>query len=230
MKNIKFLLFSVLVVLVLSCQNIPKNEVQYTQKEKELAEMGLVDISTKSESIAVHLVYATPYNFMGRQLYSNLTHAFMLPKTAAKLLDAEKILKRLRPDLSFIVYDAARPISIQEDMWAMVEGTDMEDFVANPKNGSGMHNLGVAVDLTLMDCTGHPLPMGSEYDYFGDESRTNIEAELLADGRITQREYENRRLLRRIMKEAGFSIYEAEWWHFNSVPSQEAKEKFSVIP
>ena len=43
-----------------------------------------------------------------------------------------KLLKSIRPDLNLIVYDAARPVSIQQEMWDSVEGTDMEDFVANP--------------------------------------------------------------------------------------------------
>ncbi len=226
---LKILLFSALIVFQSNFCIINASD-RYSKKEKELVEMGLIDIQTKSSSIAVHLVYATPFNFMGRQLYTDLTHAFLLPKTAEMLLDAEKRLKKIRPDLSFLIYDAARPISIQKDMWAKIDGTGLEDFVADPTNGPGMHNIGVAVDLTLMDCTGNPLPMGSEYDYFGDEARANIESDLLAKGRITQRELENRQLLRKVMTEAGFLVYEGEWWHFNSMSPKEARESLPAIP
>lgn len=228
MKQKLFLILFLSALFVnVTAQNAGSNE--YTPKERELIQMGLVDIQTKSKSIDVHLVYATPFNFMGRQLYKNLTHAFMLPQTAEMLLKAEKKLKKLRPDLSFRIYDAGRPISIQYDMWDMVKGTDKEDFVANPTKGQGMHNYGIALDLTLIDCTGYPIPMGSEYDYFGDEARTNIESELLAKGRITQRELENRLLLRKVMTECGFFVYEAEWWHFNSIDPAKIKD-ITVIP
>lgn len=224
MKNtLKIFSISLLLVILCICGNGCCDSRNYSAKEKELIAEGLVDIQSRSESIAVHLVYSTPYNFMGRRLYRSLTHAIMLPQAADMLVEAEKLLKKERPDLSFMIYDAVRPISIQHDMWEMVKGTDMEDFVSDPTKGcGGMHNYGVAVDLTLMDCTGNPLPMGSEYDYFGDEARINIEDRLLAEGRITQRELENRLLLRKVMTESGFLVYEAEWWHFNAMPFDEA--------
>lgn len=226
--RIKLILIVILSSLFLTSCNGTKDD-EYTEKERQLLKLGLVDIQKQSESIDVHLVYATPFNFMGKQLYKDMTHAFMLPKSAQMLLEAEKNLKKERPDLSFRIYDAARPISIQHDMWNMVVGTDMEDFVANPTKGRGMHNYGIAIDLTLIDCTGNPLPMGSEYDYFGDEARTNIETELLATGRITQRELENRLLLRKVMTESGFLVYHAEWWHFNSMDVSQI-EGINVIP
>jgi hypothetical protein len=37
---------------------------EYTPKEKELIQMGLVDRQTKSKLIDVHLVYAIPFNFI----------------------------------------------------------------------------------------------------------------------------------------------------------------------
>lgn len=200
-----------------------------TPLEAKMRAGGLVDIAEVDSTIAVHLVYATPYNFMGMQLYHGLHKAFMQPELAEKVSKARRLLKSIRPDLNFVIYDAARPISIQHDMWNMVKDTDMRDFVADPTVGQGMHNYGAAVDLTLMDCTGHPLPMGSEYDYFGDEARTNIEDKLLKDGRITQRELENRLLLRRVMTEVGLLVYESEWWHFNLMTPEEAQKKLKVV-
>lgn len=200
-----------------------------TPLEASIREMGLVDIQEVDSAIAVHLVYATPYNFMGQRLYDGLNKAFMRPELAEKVSQARKLLKSIRPDLNLLVYDAARPIRIQHHMWDMVKDTDMRDFVADPTVGQGMHNYGAAVDLTLMDCTGQPLPMGSEYDYFGDEARTNIEDQLLKTGRITQRELENRLLLRRVMTEVGLLVFEAEWWHFNLMTPEEAQQKLEVV-
>ncbi|MDO4159881.1 MAG: M15 family metallopeptidase [Prevotellaceae bacterium] len=211
------------------CSKTEASKAKDTPLEASIRKMGLVDIQDVDSAIAVHLVYATPYNFMGRQLYYDLNKAFMQPELAKKVSEARKLLKSIRPDLNLLVYDAARPIRIQHNMWNMVKDTDMRDFVSDPNVGQGMHNYGAAVDLTLMDCTGEPLPMGSEYDYFGDEARTNIEDKLLADGRITKRELENRLLLRRVMTEVGLLVFEAEWWHFNLMTPEEAAKKLKVV-
>ena len=40
----------------------------------------------------------------------------------------------------------------------------------------------------------------------------------------------NRLLLRQVMKEAGFHPLPSEWWHFNRVSRQTAKERYRVIP
>ena len=174
-----------------------------TPTESCLRAMGMVDIAEMDSSIAVQLVYATPYNFLGKQLYHDLNKAFMLPEMAEKVLKAQQALKKIRPDLNLLIYDASRPVSVQHEMWNMVKGTSMMPYVSNPNKGHGMHNYGAAVDVTLMDCTGRPLPMGSEYDYFGEEAHTTNEQQLLQDGRITKRELENRLLLRKVMTEAG---------------------------
>ena len=132
--------------------------------------------------------------------------------------------------LHLVVYDAARPRSIQEQMWKVVENTELQEFVANPnKRGGGPHNYGIAVDVTLVDCTGHPLPMGSEYDYFGDRARVDIEEKLFKSGEITYRELKNRQLLREIMTEAGWLTIPSEWWHFNAMPLRVANQKLTVI-
>ena len=143
---------------------------------------------------------------------------------------ANDLLRKKRMDLHLVVYDAARPRSIQQQMWAVVENTELQDFVANPnKSGGGAHNYGVAVDVTLVDCTGHPIPMESEYDYFGDRARVDMEAQLLENGEITYRELMNRRLLREIMTEAVWLVEPSEWWHFNAMPIAEARQKLTVI-
>ncbi|MDO4735453.1 MAG: M15 family metallopeptidase [Bacteroidia bacterium] len=229
--NSLFVLIFALAFLT-SCNNhanIKQDPNADTPREAKLREAGLVNIAELDTTIMVHLVYATPYNFMGRRLYHGLNKAFMLPDLADKLIKAQKLLKKLRPDLTLIVYDAARPIEVQREMWAMVEGTDMEDFVANPTKRPGMHNIAAAVDVTLVDCTGHPLPMGSEYDYFGDDARTTDEEKLLKDGRITIREYENRLLLRKVMTESGLKAIDEEWWHFDLMEPKKARELYKAF-
>lgn len=198
--------------------------------EKHLEEIGLQNVAEEIPGVEVYMVYATPYNFMGRVLYEGLDEAYLVPEAMEKLKKANEYLRKRRMDLHLVVYDAARPRSIQEQMWQVVEGTDLEDFVANPhKKGGGPHNFGIAVDVTLVDCTGHPIPMGSEYDYFGDRARVDREAQLFESGEITRRELLNRRLLREVMTQAGWIIEPSEWWHFNAMPLTEATETLPVI-
>jgi len=200
-----------------------------SESEKMMRQMGLVDIHDLDSTIAVQIVYATPYNFMGKVLYKDVHKAFMLPALAEKVVQANRELKRLRPDANLIIYDAARPLSIQYEMWEMVKGTEMDYYVANPEKRNGLHNYGAAVDVTIIDCTQHPLPMGSEYDFFGAEANTDDEEGLLARGRITQREYENRLLLRKVMTDQGLLTVKSEWWHFNLMTKEEAREKLKII-
>ena len=224
----KLLLFIFIALALAACQrtvNHGKSDI-----EKDLEQIGLQNVADEIPGVEVYMVYATPYNFMGRVLYKGLDEAYLVPEAMEKLKKANELLRKKRLDLHLVVYDAARPRSIQEQMWKVVENTELQDFVDNPnKSGGGAHNYGVAVDVTLVDCTGHPIPMGSEYDYFGDRSRVDLEAKLIENGEINLRELKNRQLLREIMTEAGWLVEPSEWWHFNAMPLAEASQKLSVI-
>lgn len=194
-----------------------------------LHDRGLVDISVLDSTIRVHLVYATPDNFMGEAVYTGITRAWLHPDAAQKLVTAQRLLKKEYPDRTLVVYDAARPMSVQRKMWRLVRGTDKVNYVSNPSNGGGLHNYGMAVDVTILDPAGEPMPMGTPFDFFGEEAHTNNEEALLASGKITRKEFDNRRLLRRIMKSAGFRTIPYEWWHFNACSRAEARQSYPVL-
>lgn len=194
-----------------------------------LRNKGMVDVAQIDSTIRVQLVYATPDNFLGEAVYSGITCAWLHPEAAQKLIKAQQLLKKEYPDLTLVVYDAARPMSVQRKMWALVRGTDKVNYVSNPSNGGGLHNYGMAVDVTLLDHTGIPLPMGTPFDYFGEEAHTNNEDALLVSGKITREAYDNRRLLRRIMRSAGFRVIPYEWWHFNACSRAEARQSYPVL-
>ena len=81
-------------------------------------------------------------------------------------------------------------------------------FVADPAVGSH-HNRGCAVDLTLYDLrSGEPVPMVGGYDEFSPRSFADYPG-----GTSLQRW--DRALLRRAMEAQGFTVYDAEWWHFD---------------
>jgi D-alanyl-D-alanine dipeptidase len=54
--------------------------------------------------------------------------------------------------------------------------------------------------------------------------------QLLLEGRLTEEQINNRKLLRDIMHKAGFSYLPTEWWHFNSCSRPEAMQKYRIIP
>lgn len=128
------------------------------------------------------------------------------------------------------MYDAARPMSVQQKMWNVVKGTSKYIYVSNPARGGGLHNYGLAVDISILDEAGNPLPMGTEVDHLGPEAHITNEAALVQSGKMTKQEQANRQLLRSVMRAAGFRALPSEWWHFNWCSRQEAKQKYKVIP
>lgn len=194
-----------------------------------LPSRGYVDLAETDPTLRIHLMYAYPDNFMGEAVYTGITRAWLQPEAARKLIKAQQLLKDIHPEYSLIVYDAARPMSVQRKMWALVRGTDKTNYVSNPANGGGLHNYGMAVDVSILDQAGNPLPMGSAVDFFGEEAHTNKEEPLVQKGKITPEEFKNRRLLRRVMTEAGFRTIRYEWWHFNACSRAEARERLQVI-
>ena len=120
-----------------------------TPLERSLEQRGLVDVSVAVPGVFVSLMYARPDNFVGRVLYTDLHRAYLLPETARALHRAQTALQRKYPDYALKVYDAARPMRIQQRMWNAVAGTSKNIYVSNPARGGGLHNYGLAVDLTL---------------------------------------------------------------------------------
>lgn len=194
-----------------------------------LERRGYVNIQKADSSIFVSLMYSRADNFTGEVLYTDLREAYLHPKAAAALVKAQKRLRQLRPDLSLKVYDAARPMSIQQKMWDKVKNTPKYFYVSNPARGGGLHNYGMAVDLTLCTLKGDSVPMGTKIDYMGAAAHIDKEASLVASGRISREAQANRRLLREVMAYAGFKPLRTEWWHFNYVSRAVAKKYYKVI-
>ena len=195
-----------------------------------LDSLGVVNIAEADSSIAIDLMYTHADNFTGILLYEDLKEAYLHPDAMESLKQAQRLLKERHPGYSLIVYDAARPMSVQQKMWNAVKGTSKYIYVSNPSRGGGLHNYGLAVDISILDEKGVPLPMGTPVDYLGKEAHITEESRLVAQGKITEQERKNRLLLRQVMKEAGFRPLPSEWWHFNRYSRQTARERYRVIP
>ncbi|QIK61647.1 M15 family metallopeptidase [Dysgonomonas sp. HDW5A] len=193
-----------------------------------LEEQGLVNIHSLDSTIHVDLKYATTDNFTKEILYDDLTEAYLHPIAAQKLAKAQQLLKEIDPDLSLLVYDAGRPMSVQKKMYKVVQNTPYREYVADPSK-TGMHNYGMAVDLTICRSDGTALDMGTSFDFFGKAAGINQEEQLLNEGLLTREQINNRKLLRKVMTEAGFITIRGEWWHFNAVSRSEAKRDVNVI-
>lgn len=197
--------------------------------EANMKNQGLIDIKTLDNSIEVSLMYSRKDNFSGDVLYHNLSKAFLHLMAAKALVKAQTLLKQLRPDLSLRIYDAARPMSIQQIMWDKVKNTSKDIYVSNPAHGGGLHNYGLAVDITLCKVNGDTLDMGTKVDHMSKLSHIDNEQQLVNSGKISKTAQQNRQLLRKVMQYAGFKPLRTEWWHFNFKSRAEAKKNFRVI-
>ena len=225
----KHILITLLLAAVPAAHACAQGQAAKTKTELSMERQGMVDIHTRDKTIPVSLMYARADNFTGQVLYTDLTRAYLHPKAAAALAKAQRRLKQLRPDLSLKVYDAARPMSIQQRMWDKVKNTKKYFYVSNPARGGGLHNYGMAVDITLCDARGDTLDMGTKIDYMGPAAHIDHEDALVKSGRISRRALENRRLLREVMRYAGFKPLRTEWWHFNLISRATARKYYKVI-
>ena len=182
-------------------------------------------------SIQVDLKYSTPQNFVGQDVYGCLEDAYLHPIALAKLKKAWELLQRSRPGYRFLIYDAARPLSVQWKLWKAMPKSESQKhiYLADPRKGS-IHNYGLAIDLTVVDGNGVPLDMGTPFDFFGPKAQPRLEARLLETGELTKDQVDNRKLLRNVMTGAGFTITSSEWWHFNATSLKRARSLFPILP
>ena len=164
--------------------------------------------------IAVDLRYATPDNFVGRDLYSPIDCAWLHRDAAAALERAVAWLAARRPDHHLLVLDALRPQRVQQQLWDALQGTELLGYIAEPSRGS-IHSFGMALDITIVGPDGRELDMGTGFDDLSERSHPALELALLEKGEITQEHVEHRRLLRDAMFQAGFFGINSEWWHFD---------------
>ncbi len=215
------------IVLIITIFTVLPGEAQ--DLDSYLRNAGLVNVLDTDPSIRYELKYATEDNFLHAQVYEGITGIWLHPDAAAKLIKAQELLKQKYPGYSLIIYDAARPMSVQQKMWDIAIRLNKTNYVSNPANGGGLHNYGMAVDLSIVDENSTTLPMGTPFDYFGEEAHINNEEQLLREGKISRRELDNRLLLRKIMREAGFRTIIYEWWHFNACSREEARQHYTLI-
>jgi len=208
----------------------PLTIIKHTFLEQKLIAFGLVNIKTLDESVVVNLKYATEDNFLHKNLYGELKNCYLQKDIADKVVKAQKILKEKFPFYSLIIYDGVRPLSIQQMMWDELQVPEKlkDKYVSNPEVGS-LHNFGCAVDVSIVNEDFWEMDMGTPYDYFGELGYPIAESRMIEEGKLTWRQFENRKLLREVMTEAGFTGITTEWWHFNGNSLKTAGEKYRIV-
>ena len=170
--------------------------------------------------ILLDIRYYSSFNFVGERIDGyELPLAFITKKTAIALKNVSEQIRK--QGLRFKIYDAYRPqkavdhfvcwasdindIRMKESFYPEVDKKDL--FEAGYIAARSAHSRGSTVDLTLFSDQGYDLDMGSAFDYFEEISHPDYKD-------ISEKQHENRMLLRDLMVKNGFIPYEKEWWHF----------------
>ena len=165
-------------------------------------------------------------------IYYNKNIKGATDKCLVRLGVAEKLetaLKLLPENLTFKVFDAWRPLCVQEELYNMFyeriffdnPGWDIDrieaetnKFVSKPsvdREKPYVHSTGGAIDLTIAYKTsGKSLDMGTRIDDFTDLSSTAA----FEDSIFEEIRY-NRRMLYWTMLKVGFTNLPSEWWHYD---------------
>lgn len=200
-----------------------------SEYEQTFIDSGLVKIQSVLPEVLVDLKYSTTDNFLKYDVYGDLETGYLRQEALDKLKKAQELLKAEHPDYTLLVYDGARPHRVQFKMWEVLDVPNKRNYLSPPEKGS-VHNYGCAVDLTVANAKGNALDMGTPFDFFGPLAQPKLETKFLASGELTQEQYDNRMILRKAMKGAGFYPIRTEWWHFNAFGSKTVKHRFSIIP
>lgn len=174
------------------------------EEEGDFLPTDLVELVTLDSTIHLDIRYATTNNFMGEVFYTE-PRAFLQRPAAEALVRAHRWLKTRGYGVR--IHDGYRPWYVTKMFWDATP-EPLRIFVADPASGS-RHNRGCAVDLTLYRLdTGEPVVMTGGYDEMSPRSFADY------PGGTTRQRW-LRALLRQAMEAQGFTVYEAEWWHFD---------------
>lgn len=164
----------------------------------------LVEVATLDSGIRLDMRYASTNNFMSSVFYDE-ERLFLQRPAAEGVVQAHRALAE--HGYGLLLHDGYRPWYVTKMFWDATPESE-KIFVADPASGS-RHNRGAAIDLNLYDlATGQPVEMVGGYDEFSPRSFPDYPGG-------TSRQRWLRNLLRNTMEEAGFTVYEAEWWHFD---------------
>jgi zinc D-Ala-D-Ala dipeptidase len=165
---------------------------------------GLVDVHRYAPEIDLDITYAGNDNITGRRLPGYCEEwALLLDPAARDLGRVQRYLRRR--NRSLVILDAYRPARATRALVRWAERTGRGHLVGTYIARRSRHNLGSAVDLTMVRLSdGKRLRMG-RYDALRPGSHT-----FDASGAVLR----NRLALKAAMERFGFTNYWREWWHY----------------
>jgi D-alanyl-D-alanine dipeptidase len=175
-----------------------------------------------------------PYEKLGAP-YGNASPYYLRESVVAALIIAQGELQKQRRGWRIQIFDAYRPVAVQQFMVNHAFAEIVRSQQLNPDTLSEHqretlwqqvyqlwalpspnpktpppHSTGAAVDVTLVDAKHQTVDMGSAIDELSPRSHP--------DYYIHQRRkpyHKHRQLLRDVMYAAGFRRHPDEWWHFS---------------
>lgn len=154
------------------------------------------------------------------------------------LLAAQRQLEKSYSNWKILVFDAYRPVEVQQFMvdysyeqrlkergltphnlspeQHQLILTEVDQFWAAPSLDPATpppHSTGAALDITLVDQTGEIVNMGSEIDQISPRSYPDYFEH--SSDQVEQNYHQNRLILSQIMLSTGFRQHPNEWWHFS---------------
>ncbi|MDY6784414.1 MAG: M15 family metallopeptidase [Cyanobacteriota bacterium] len=182
--------------------------------------------------------FVTPHPYVKAGAdYKGQSPYFLRQRVLEALIQAQDNLQRLHPQWQIQIFDAYRPVEVQQHMVDYTFAEVLRDRGLTPDTLSSQreaeireqvyeiwavpsfdpaepppHSTGGAVDVTLADGSGNPVEMGSDIDELSPRSHPDYYAN---STQTPDRQYNaHRQLLKTVMVEAGFCRHPREWWHF----------------
>ncbi|MFH7244430.1 MAG: M15 family metallopeptidase [Spirulina sp.] len=178
-----------------------------------------------------------PYQELGAP-YGKQSPYRLRASVLTALQEAQNGLQQQQPQWRIQIFDAYRPIAVQAFMVQytlnqlyqqrypaqtqltprqqadlMAEVTQFWAMPSDDPRTPPPHSTGAAVDISLVDGEGNPVPMGSPIDEISERSWPDHFAHQADPD--SQRFHRHRTLLHQAMASAGFCRHPQEWWHFS---------------
>jgi D-alanyl-D-alanine dipeptidase len=217
-----------------SIQRSPRHRSEAPQRKEHL------DIYSKKEDVPINdhgeklislsgiseKIKMKPMYFLNN-IPGSLNDCFAREGAVERLLEASE---RLPENHHFIIFDAWRPYQVQMELYEQLKEKlqsrgleneslhkELSQYVDRPAKDPmrpSNHLTGGAIDLTIATLDG-PLDMGTGFDDFTEKSHTDAYENIADANEKEARVRDNRRLLKSMMENAGFTNYEKEWWHYD---------------
>jgi zinc D-Ala-D-Ala dipeptidase len=178
-----------------------------------------------------------PYKKLGAPYGKNSPY-YLRQSVVDNLIQAQNYLHRLHSNWCIQIFDAYRPIAVQQFMVdysfaAALQQRGLTEVELSPHQRQEIwkvvyeiwavpsldektpppHSTGAAVDVTLVDDAGQIVNMGSPIDEMSERSHPDYYANI--DHPEAQQYHAYRQLLQDVMLKAQFQRNPREWWHFS---------------